>query len=123
MPTTWDDTEKMVKRAEAAGCPVLAWTIDLLAGRNTETATRFTRADQRDCVSCHSDLPNGRRQHADATRQADVRRVSRANMNPPGATWSYVERLKKMTKMKLVLKGIDTAEDAQARARTTAPMA
>ena len=33
-------------------------------------------------------------------------------MNPPGATWSYVDRLKKMTKMKLVLKGIDTAEDA-----------
>src|SRR5712692_5779835 len=25
MPVTWPDTEKMVKRAEAAGCPVLAW--------------------------------------------------------------------------------------------------
>jgi len=34
-------------------------------------------------------------------------------MNPPGATWSYVDRLKKLTKMKLVLKGIDTAEDAR----------
>ena len=33
-------------------------------------------------------------------------------MNPPSANWSYVDRLKKMTKMKLVLKGIDTAEDA-----------
>lgn len=33
-------------------------------------------------------------------------------INPPGANWSYVDRLKKMTKMKLVLKGIDTAEDA-----------
>jgi isopentenyl diphosphate isomerase/L-lactate dehydrogenase-like FMN-dependent dehydrogenase len=33
-------------------------------------------------------------------------------MNPPWADWSYVDRLKKMTKMKLVLKGIDTAEDA-----------
>ena len=32
MPTTWEDTEKMVKRVEDAGCPVLAWTIDLLAG-------------------------------------------------------------------------------------------
>ena len=32
--------------------------------------------------------------------------------NPPVADWSYVDRLKKMTKMKLVLKGIDTAEDA-----------
>ena len=34
-------------------------------------------------------------------------------INPPGATWSYVDRLKKLTKMKLVLKGIDTAEDAK----------
>ena len=34
------------------------------------------------------------------------------DMNPPWADWSYVDRFKKMTKMKLVLKGIDTAEDA-----------
>ena len=35
--SNWALTEKVVKRAEDAGCPVLAWTIDLLAGRNTET--------------------------------------------------------------------------------------
>jgi isopentenyl diphosphate isomerase/L-lactate dehydrogenase-like FMN-dependent dehydrogenase len=34
-------------------------------------------------------------------------------MNPPGADWTYVDRLKKMTRMKLVLKGIDTGEDAR----------
>lgn len=33
-------------------------------------------------------------------------------INPPEATWFYVDRLKKLTAMKLVLKGIDTAEDA-----------
>jgi 4-hydroxymandelate oxidase len=33
-------------------------------------------------------------------------------INPPEADWSYVDRLKKMSKMKLILKGIDTAEDA-----------
>jgi 4-hydroxymandelate oxidase len=112
MPTTWDDTEKMVKRAEAAGCPVLAWTIDLLAGRNTETATRFARADQRDCVTCHATSPK-----AGANTQRNQGKPMFAglsgDMNPPGATWSYVERLKKMTRMKLVLKGIDTAEDAK----------
>jgi isopentenyl diphosphate isomerase/L-lactate dehydrogenase-like FMN-dependent dehydrogenase len=112
MPTTWDDTEKMVRRAEAAGCPVLAWTIDLLAGRNTETATRFARADQRDCLSCHTTSPT-----AGANTQRNQGKPMFAglsgDMNPPGATWSYVERLKKMTRMKLVLKGIDTAEDAK----------
>jgi 4-hydroxymandelate oxidase len=112
MPTTWDDTEKMVKRAEAAGCPVLAWTIDLLAGRNTETATRFTRTDQRDCLTCHKTSPK-----AGASTQRNQGKPMFAglsgDMNPPGATWSYVERLKKMTRMKLLLKGIDTAEDAK----------
>jgi 4-hydroxymandelate oxidase len=112
MPTTWGDTEKIVKRAEAAGCPVLAWTIDLLAGRNTETATRFTRADQRDCLSCHATSPT-----ATANTQSNQRKPMFAglsgDMNPPGANWSYVERLKKMTRMKLLLKGIDTAEDAK----------
>src|SRR5262249_8023140 len=47
MPVTWDDTERLVKRVEQSGCPVLVWTIDLLAGRNTETAVRLTREDTR----------------------------------------------------------------------------
>jgi isopentenyl diphosphate isomerase/L-lactate dehydrogenase-like FMN-dependent dehydrogenase len=33
--------------------------------------------------------------------------------NPPEATWEYVDRLKKFTKMKLILKGIETGEDAK----------
>jgi 4-hydroxymandelate oxidase len=33
-------------------------------------------------------------------------------INPPEANWDYVGRLKKMTRMKILLKGIDTAEDA-----------
>jgi 4-hydroxymandelate oxidase len=112
MPTTWEDTEKLVKRVEAAGCPVLAWTIDLLAGRNTETATRFAQADTRDCLSCHAVNP----------KATDILRSNRTkpmfaglsgDMNPPGATWAYVDRLKKLTRMKLVLKGIDNAEDAK----------
>ncbi len=112
MPTTWGDTEKMVKRAEDAGCPVLAWTIDLLAGRNTETAIRFARADQRDCLSCHATSPTAGA-NTQRNRGKPMFTGLSGEMNPPGATWSYVERLKKMTRMKLVLKGIDTAEDAK----------
>jgi isopentenyl diphosphate isomerase/L-lactate dehydrogenase-like FMN-dependent dehydrogenase len=112
MPPTWDETERLVKRVEAAGCPVLAWTIDLLAGRNTETATRFTRLDTRDCLSCHVTSPT-----AGANTQSNRNKPMFAGlsggMNPPEATWAYVDRLKKLTKMKLVLKGIDMAEDAR----------
>ena len=112
MPTNWSDTEKMVQRVEAAGCPVLVWTIDLLAGRNAETTSRLARQDTRDCMSCHITPPIG--------GSAVIRNRARpmfaglsGEMNPPAADWTYVDRLKKMTKMKLVLKGIDTAEDAK----------
>jgi len=112
MPANWADTETMVRRVETAGCPVLVWTIDLLAGRNAETTSRLARQDTRDCMSCHITPPIG--------GSAVIRNRARpmfaglsGEMNPSGANWSYVDRLKKMTKMKLLLKGIDTAEDAK----------
>ena len=112
MPTTWGDTEKMVRRVEAAGCPVLAWTIDLLSGRNTETATRFARMDKRDCLSCHVEHPVTGSSTARNRTKPMFTGLS-GETNPPGADWSYVDRLKKMTSMKLVIKGIDTGEDAR----------
>ena len=112
MPSTWNDTEKMVKRAEAAGCPVLAWTIDLLAGRNTETALRFRQLDKRNCQSCHGNSATADTQTQSMRTKPMFAGLS-GEMNPPEATWSYVERLKKLTKMKLILKGIDTEEDAR----------
>lgn len=108
MPGTWDATERMVRRVEAAGCPVLVWTVDLLGGRNTETGTRMQKQDTRNCVSCHI---NGLGAYAHRPMfqglPADI------TINPRTATWSYIDRLKKMTKMKVVIKGIDTGEDAR----------
>jgi isopentenyl diphosphate isomerase/L-lactate dehydrogenase-like FMN-dependent dehydrogenase len=108
MPTTWDSTEKMVKRVEAAGCPALVWTVDLLAGRNTETGTRMQKLDSRTCANCHV-APFGAVSHRPMFQglPADVA------INPRNATWSYIERLKKMTRMKVLIKGIDSAEDAR----------
>lgn len=123
MPTAWADTELMVKRVESAGCPVLVWTIDTLNGRNTETATRGARADTRDCMACHVSNPRERPSGgSNGTDPNFVRRntsrpmfkgLSSGGFNPPAADWSYVDRLRKMTKLKLVLKGIDTGEDAK----------
>jgi 4-hydroxymandelate oxidase len=111
MPATWAETERMVRRVEAAGCPVLAWTIDVLAGRNTESARRFMRHDTSDCLACHTSSPA-----TTSTAQLNHTRPMFAGLsgviNPFEATWSYVDRLKKLTTMKLVLKGIDTPEDA-----------
>jgi len=107
--SNWGFTEKIVKRAEDAGCPVLAWTIDLLGGRNTEMATRYRRIDDRHCASCHGE-PFG----AIAARPMfDGLDMQGAVMNSPTFSWEFVDRLKKATKMKLVLKGIETREDAR----------
>jgi isopentenyl diphosphate isomerase/L-lactate dehydrogenase-like FMN-dependent dehydrogenase len=111
MPVTWAETEKLVHRVEEAGCTVLAWTIDTLGGRNAETATRLGRTDTRRCLTCHPSGPDA--------NQGTGRNRSKPNMaglsgeiNPAAADWSYLDRLKKLTKMKVLLKGIDTAEDA-----------
>jgi len=106
MPQTWDGTERLVKRVEAAGCPVLVWTVDLLGGRNTETAERFRRQDTRTCVTCHVN-GLGSMKGRPMLEGIDV------GINPPAASWQYIDRLKKLTKMKLVIKGITTAEDAK----------
>ena len=105
MPQSWEGTEKMVRRVEAAGCPVLVWTVDLLSGRNTETAERFRRRDTRNCASCHT-APFG------SVSQRPMFQGIEGGMNPPAADWSYVDRLRKMTRMKLILKRIDTRDDA-----------
>jgi len=107
--SNWAHTEKVVKRAEDAGCPVVAWTIDLLAGRNTETASRFRRIDTRQCADCHGE-PFGSVSTRPMFDKLDMQGVV---MNSPTFTWEYVDRLKKATRMKVVLKGIETREDAR----------
>jgi 4-hydroxymandelate oxidase len=107
--SNWGHTEKVVKRAEDAGCPVVAWTIDLLAGRNTETASRFRRIDTRQCADCHGE-PFGSVIRRPMFDKLDMQGVV---MNSPTFTWEYVDRLKKATRMKVVLKGIETREDAR----------
>ena len=104
----WEVTAGLVKRAEAAGCPVLVWTLDVMNGRNTETQTRMARLDTRQCSNCHSGerLSHYPMYQGLATAPGDT---SSAN---PG-TWQMVDRLKKLTSMKLVLKGIVTREDAE----------
>ena len=106
MPSKWEDAEKLVKRVEDAGCPALAWTIDNLAGRNLETAERFRRTDTRDCLTCHTSANGGR-------IAAMFTGLSGRGMNPLTANWELFDKLRKSTKMKLLLKGVEIGEDAK----------
>lgn len=98
----WDTTLKMVKRAEAAGCKVLVLTIDMYGGFNRETLSRFIAADNRDCKACHT------KRHFEKPMTAGMNYQFGEYL-----TWDFVKRLKDSTKMKLVIKGVVTAEDAR----------
>lgn len=110
MPVQWDETEKMVKRIEDAGCPVLVWTVDLLAGRNTPTMLRFQRADTRNCAECHTGGPG-------VPIYRPMYEGLSGRFNPPDATWATFDRLKKLTSMKIMLKGLDSGEDVELAVR------
>ena len=107
----WNRTLAMVKRAEATGTPVLVWTIDLLGGRNTETATRLARIDDRNCSVCHEPTATSRYSRT-------VKPMGQNLPEPIGdslsrrLTWDFIARLKDATPMKLILKGVVTREDA-----------
>jgi isopentenyl diphosphate isomerase/L-lactate dehydrogenase-like FMN-dependent dehydrogenase len=100
----------MIKRAEAAGCPALVFTVDLLGGSNRLTSQRAQRRDTLDCKGCHTGPPN--RDNSRKPMVADLKPAPAApEVGTP--TWDFVKRLKDASPMKLLLKGIVTREDAE----------
>jgi 4-hydroxymandelate oxidase len=101
-------TAKLVKRAEAAGCPAVAVTVDLPAGRNTETALRLARTDTRTCTACHA--PTG---SAFSSRPM-FSQIDAADLQITSSslTWDFIKQLRGVTKMKILIKGLESAQDA-----------
>ncbi len=116
-PTTrFEATKQLVARAETAGCPALVLTVDLPAGSNRITTELAARLDNRECSACHQPgFANhvSRKPMFDGIAVEDATGRSRfAGLNQPALTWDVVKRLRDITSMKLLLKGIVTAEDA-----------
>jgi 4-hydroxymandelate oxidase len=109
----WDIVRAVIKRAEAAGCPVLVLTVDLKEGSNRETLFRAARADSRQCSVCHTNGFKGFGRVANRPMFAGLDASKATGLISPALNWDYVKRLKDTTAMKLVLKGIVTREDAQ----------
>ena len=101
--------KSVVRRVERAGCPVLEVTIDRNGGRNQETFQRLKRMDPRICSSCHIDGPGSikERPNYDGIDTSGMTSAQSANM-----TWDFVKHMRDTTKMKIILKGILTQEDA-----------
>ena len=106
--SNWDVTQRMIKRAERAGCTALAFTVDLPA-RNLEPIARFDRDHNPLCLACHEPGVEASYRAKHMFDGVDVRAM---NMGVAGLTWDYVDKLKHATTMKVLVKGIVTREDA-----------
>ena len=83
---------------------MLAVTVDLTVGRNTETLERSKRYDTRQCSAAIRRTTAILRalfhvQGAGHGRRDDVQQAM---------SWDLIARLRKLTKMKIVLKGIES---------------
>ena len=107
----WNVTQALIKRAEDAGVTALVLTVDRQGGRNTETLFRFRRLDERPCTACHGSGFKNEVSRKPAFKDLDVSHVT--NLYGTGMTWDFVKKLQGATKMRIVLKGIVTAEDAE----------
>jgi len=107
----WEVAKAFVTRAEKAGCPVVAVTVDRSGGRNQETLFRLRPSDTRDCTGCHdrTSLQTNLRTRA-MYQGVDISGLT--NTQSSAMTWDFLKRLRDVTKMKIVLKGILAHEDA-----------
>jgi 4-hydroxymandelate oxidase len=109
-PSSWDACQQLLRRVEAAGCSVIALTVDNTTGRNSETYLRTRPKDLSQCTACHKDGPGpgmSERPMFDGINMTGVRAPY------PAMDWAFVERLRKFWKGKFIIKGIDTREDAR----------
>jgi isopentenyl diphosphate isomerase/L-lactate dehydrogenase-like FMN-dependent dehydrogenase len=111
----WTITQALVKRAESAGCPVVVVTVDNATSAGRETLARQRRLDVRNCADCHSTEPGGYFRKKSMFAGLEVTKLQSPLADH--LTWDFVKRLRDATSMKVVLKGIVTAEDATLAAR------
>jgi 4-hydroxymandelate oxidase len=101
-----------VKRAENAGCTAVAVTVDRSGGRNQETLFRLRRTDNRQCNECH-DRTNIATDQGNKPMYEGVDLSGLRNIQSSAMTWDYLKRLRDITKMKVVIKGLLAWEDAK----------
>jgi hypothetical protein len=98
----WEVGEALVKRAERAGSPVVAVTVDGPAPSNWETLVRLRRTDTRQCDGCH-----GRTFRKYVARKPNFDGIDLSGvtgLNAPNLTWDSIKRLRDTVKMRLYLK-------------------
>jgi len=109
-PSSWDACEKIIRRVETAGCLVLALTVDNTTGRNSETYLRTRPRDLRQCAACHAGEPGTDIKERPMYDGIDMQGVRSQN---PAMDWAFLDHLRRSWKGKLLIKGMDSGEDAR----------
>jgi isopentenyl diphosphate isomerase/L-lactate dehydrogenase-like FMN-dependent dehydrogenase len=107
----WEVAQALVKRAENTGCLAVAVTVDRNGGRNQETLFRMRKSDTRDCSTCHDRSSLSANMKTRAMYQG-IDLSGLRNTQASAMTWEFFKRLRDITKMKIVIKGILAWEDA-----------
>jgi 4-hydroxymandelate oxidase len=105
----WEVAEGLVRRAEAAGAPAIAVTLDVRSPAKWETFVRLRRTDTRECGNCH-----GLNDYL--SRKPNFNGIDLGGVSTTVVTnldWDLIKRLRDTVKVKLVLKGILAFEDAR----------
>jgi 4-hydroxymandelate oxidase len=112
----WQLTRWQIRRAEGAGCPVAVLTVDYVGFGSQDRLRRFrgpgdpfrTR-ESTDCKACHGSGALSRVGRWLTAFGLDPLEVASDALT---FDWEHVDRIRDATSMKLVLKGVLTAEDA-----------
>ena len=101
-----------VESMERQGSVAVAVTVDRNGVRNQEVALRLRRTDTRECSACHDRTSlQGESKNKPMYEGADLSGLK--NIQSSAMSWDYIKRLRELTKMKVVLKGILAWEDAK----------
>lgn len=105
----WRITEALVTRAEESGCPAVAITVDL-PNSNRESLDRYRRNTNPECLGCHEPGIAGSVARKPMFDGLDLSAIT--NTRAPQMDWAFIDRIKEMTSMRVLLKGVVAHEDA-----------
>jgi isopentenyl diphosphate isomerase/L-lactate dehydrogenase-like FMN-dependent dehydrogenase len=108
----WEVSKAFVTRMESAGCLAVAVTVDRNGGRNQETLFRLRATDARNCGTCH-DRSSLQANYRTRPMYQGVDLSGLTSIQSSAMTWDFFKRLRDVTKMKILAKGILAHEDAE----------
>ncbi|MBI4664344.1 MAG: alpha-hydroxy-acid oxidizing protein [Verrucomicrobia bacterium] len=91
----WKITEALLRQAQAAGCPVVALTIDNQVNAGREALARGKKLDPRDCRTCHLPVPGSLFRLKPMFDGLDVSMLS--GVITAHLTWDFIRRLRDAT--------------------------